>query len=108
MQAQPSTTTNPYLAHRAEPTVTANGPQVIRVLTQESIENADINLYNGRPFSQKYRDILKKRQDLPVFARREEFLEMLRKNQFIILVGETGSGKTTQYPLFYSFVKLIF
>lgn len=33
-----------------------------------------------------------------VWEQREEFFEMIRKNQTIVLVGETGSGKTTQIP----------
>jgi HrpA-like RNA helicase len=35
---------------------------------------------------------------LPVWEYREKFLELLNKNQCIVLVGETGSGKTTQIP----------
>ncbi|BCS97538.1 ATP-dependent helicase [Desulfoluna limicola] len=39
-------------------------------------------------------------QDLPVTARREEIVETIRKNQVVIISGETGSGKTTQIPKF--------
>lgn len=35
---------------------------------------------------------------LPVWDYREKFLELLNKNQCLVLVGETGSGKTTQIP----------
>jgi len=35
---------------------------------------------------------------LPVWEYRQKFLELLDKNQCIVLVGETGSGKTTQIP----------
>jgi ABC-type antimicrobial peptide transport system ATPase subunit len=31
-----------------------------------------------------------------VWQQKEEFLRVLRDNQTLILVGETGSGKTTQ------------
>ena len=27
---------------------------------------------------------------------REQFIDMVKKNQFVVLVGETASGKTTQ------------
>jgi pre-mRNA-splicing factor ATP-dependent RNA helicase DHX38/PRP16 len=36
------------------------------------------------------------RQYLPVYAVREELLKIIRENSVIIVVGETGSGKTTQ------------
>ena len=59
-----------------------------------------INPYTGKPFSQKYYEILKQRQNLPVWEQRDAFFELIRKNQTIVLVGETGSGKTTQIPNF--------
>ena len=36
------------------------------------------------------------RESLPVFQAREELLESIRENNFVVIVGETGSGKTTQ------------
>ncbi|CAG8761218.1 15668_t:CDS:2, partial [Acaulospora morrowiae] len=36
------------------------------------------------------------REFLPAFAVREEFLRIVRDNQVVVIVGETGSGKTTQ------------
>lgn len=38
------------------------------------------------------------RKSLPVYQFRDSFLEMVKNNQVIIVVGETGSGKTTQLP----------
>eukprot|EP01097_Dermamoeba_algensis_P008829 TRINITY_DN6040_c0_g1_i1.p1 TRINITY_DN6040_c0_g1~~TRINITY_DN6040_c0_g1_i1.p1 ORF type:complete len:886 (-),score=229.89 TRINITY_DN6040_c0_g1_i1:247-2613(-) len=38
------------------------------------------------------------RKSLPIFVYREEFLQAMEKHQIIVLVGETGSGKTTQLP----------
>lgn len=84
---------NPYLSHLE---VRPKEPEPPK-MTLEQIENSPNNIYTGRPFSPKYGEILRKRRELPVFARRQEFLQMLYANQFIILVGETGSGKTTQY-----------
>jgi pre-mRNA-splicing factor ATP-dependent RNA helicase DHX15/PRP43 len=60
------------------------------------IENGPINPFTSKPFSQNYYDILHKRCQLPVFEQRERFLQTLHSNQFIIVVGETGTGKTTQ------------
>ncbi|MCB5190041.1 ATP-dependent RNA helicase HrpA [Methylobacillus arboreus] len=37
-------------------------------------------------------------QELPVSTRKDEIAEAIRKNQVVIVSGETGSGKTTQLP----------
>ena len=36
------------------------------------------------------------RRELPMFKYREELLEAIQAHQIIVIVGETGSGKTTQ------------
>jgi len=36
------------------------------------------------------------REFLPIYTVREELLNVIRTNQVVIVVGETGSGKTTQ------------
>jgi ATP-dependent helicase HrpA len=35
---------------------------------------------------------------LPITARAEEIVELIRKHQVVVIAGETGSGKTTQLP----------
>lgn len=40
--------------------------------------------------------IRKQRQYLPIFAVRSALMNVIRENNVIIIVGETGSGKTTQ------------
>ena len=35
---------------------------------------------------------------LPVVARRGEIVEAIRRHQVVVVVSETGSGKTTQLP----------
>ena len=37
-------------------------------------------------------------EQLPVSARRDDIMELIRDNQVVIIAGETGSGKTTQIP----------
>lgn len=44
----------------------------------------------------KRKKILEQRRFLPVFAVRQELLNIIRENSVVIIVGETGSGKTTQ------------
>ncbi len=46
----------------------------------------------------KHEKILAGRKELPVYPYREDFLFALQDHQVLILVGETGSGKTTQIP----------
>ncbi|KAL7575772.1 hypothetical protein ACA910_003102 [Epithemia clementina (nom. ined.)] len=46
----------------------------------------------------EHEKILSDRKKLPVFAYREEFLAAVKDHRVLILVGETGSGKTTQIP----------
>ncbi|KAK9454281.1 pre-mRNA splicing factor ATP-dependent RNA helicase prp16 [Dipodascopsis uninucleata] len=50
-------------------------------------------------FSQE-KTIKEQRQFLPAFAVRQELLKVIRDNQVIIVIGETGSGKTTQLTQF--------
>ncbi|KAK3242293.1 hypothetical protein CYMTET_48013 [Cymbomonas tetramitiformis] len=65
-----------------------------------STAQATINPYTGRPFSQRYFDILEKRKHLPVWQQKKDFLGIMNTHQTLVLVGETGSGKTTQIPQF--------
>ncbi|KAL7535632.1 hypothetical protein ACHAXR_007874 [Thalassiosira sp. AJA248-18] len=46
----------------------------------------------------KHEKILEGRKKLPVYTYREDFLSALQEHQVLVLVGETGSGKTTQIP----------
>ena len=40
--------------------------------------------------------IIEQRQSLPIFKLREQLIKAVDDNQILIVVGETGSGKTTQ------------
>lgn len=42
--------------------------------------------------------ILAQCKELPIYSRKQELLELVRDNQFVIVLGETGSGKSTQIP----------
>jgi ATP-dependent RNA helicase DHX8/PRP22 len=42
------------------------------------------------------KSLQEQREELPIRAMRDEFIEAMRAHQVMIVVGETGSGKTTQ------------
>ncbi|KAL6783682.1 hypothetical protein ACKKBF_B05425 [Auxenochlorella protothecoides x Auxenochlorella symbiontica] len=65
-----------------------------------AVQSGGVNPFTGRPYSQRYHEILAGRQGLPVWQARKDFVDMLGSHQTIILVGETGSGKTTQIAQF--------
>ena len=44
----------------------------------------------------KSRTLQEQRRFLPVYDCRDELLQVIRENQVVVVVGETGSGKTTQ------------
>ncbi|KAI6128698.1 P-loop containing nucleoside triphosphate hydrolase protein [Pisolithus croceorrhizus] len=48
----------------------------------------------------KSRTLKEQREYLPAFACREDLLRVIRDNQVVVVVGETGSGKTTQLAQF--------
>ncbi|KAK6483668.1 putative ATP-dependent RNA helicase DHX37 [Huso huso] len=45
-------------------------------------------------------EIQEARLKLPILAEEQVIMEAIRENMFVILCGETGSGKTTQLPQF--------
>jgi pre-mRNA-splicing factor ATP-dependent RNA helicase DHX16 len=57
----------------------------------------DEEIYAVKPATE-HEKILEVRKKLPVFPYREEFLAAVKNHQILVLVGETGSGKTTQIP----------
>ena len=42
---------------------------------------------------------LRQPERLPILEYRAKILELVKNNPIVIIVGETGSGKTTQLPL---------
>lgn len=51
----------------------------------------------GKP---DYIKLLNDRKKLPVYDKKDHVLDIITKNQVVIISGETGSGKTTQIPQF--------
>ncbi|KAJ9600679.1 hypothetical protein L9F63_026181 [Diploptera punctata] len=61
-------------------------------------QNLQINPFTGLPYTPRIFLFFRKRITLPVWEYRAQFMKLLDENQCIVLVGETGSGKTTQIP----------
>lgn len=75
----------------------------------EKEEQSAVDYKSGQKFSEHMNDkseavsdfatkksIWEQRQYLPIFAVRQELLKVIHDNNVVVVVGETGSGKTTQ------------
>ncbi|CAE8645356.1 unnamed protein product, partial [Polarella glacialis] len=58
----------------------------------------NMNPLTGAPYTPRFYYLLEKRQKLPAWAARQDFLRLLQSNQVVVLVGEPGCGKSTQLP----------
>lgn len=113
-EQNPDTGYNGYSNGYVKPMKTQNGPSSTTSLGKMprhkttaamamDLENGPNNPFSGKPLSKGYFNILKTRRNLPVHQQRDEFLRMYQQSQFLVFVGETGSGKTTQIPQFVLF-----
>jgi HrpA-like RNA helicase len=60
---------------------------------------SNINPHNKKPFTANYERIQQSIQNLPVSQKLSQLASILvNKCKVLILIGETGSGKTTQFP----------
>ena len=70
-------------------------------MIQQRIQNHKVSQQHTKSSSQ-YKQMMKQRSNLPAFAYATEICDVLRnkKNQVVILTGDTGCGKSTQVPQF--------
>jgi pre-mRNA-splicing factor ATP-dependent RNA helicase DHX16 len=64
-------------------------------------KGTEVVIDEGPKISEKERkamSIMEIRKSLPIFSYREQLLDAIENFQTLIIVGETGSGKTTQLP----------
>ncbi|KAL7415810.1 P-loop containing nucleoside triphosphate hydrolase protein [Mrakia frigida] len=107
---------NPYLAHLQPQQKNGSSskknpldgvvPGQVDAVQARALMDGDINPFTLRPFTATYKKILEGRKKLPVYERMHEFYELFSNNQILVMVGETGSGKTTQIPQFVAFSDL--
>ena len=63
---------------------------------KENSYNTGTTATTGSSLFSRTKTIDEQRQYLPIYAVRDDLLDVIRENQVTIIVGETGSGKTTQ------------
>lgn len=54
------------------------------------------NSQKGATEFSRNKSIREQRKCLPVYGVREELVRAINENKILVIVGETGSGKTTQ------------
>ncbi|XP_027836248.2 ATP-dependent DNA/RNA helicase DHX36-like [Aphis gossypii] len=70
-------------------------------LQNDESKNAYLrNELENKRKSVKYRSMCEIRKKLPSYTKKDEILELIHKNQVILISGETGCGKTTQMAQF--------
>lgn len=72
-----------------------------------SNQNVAKSSFNGKNINGKDKVSLQEhRRRLPVFEKRNKLLELIKNNKTLIIMGETGSGKTTQIPQYINSARL--
>lgn len=70
----------------------------LSIMTKETADTLQINRDKISKITDPRAKMQLEKQQLPIYKYREEILKLVRDNQTVVLVGETGSGKTTQLP----------
>ncbi|KAF5366936.1 hypothetical protein D9757_010848 [Collybiopsis confluens] len=72
-----------------------------RIEKWDTRSNAQIKAEFKRSCEQeKYQELVSLRKQLPAFKVKDKFLNLLSTHRVVVIVGETGCGKTTQLPQF--------
>lgn len=103
-----SSTTKLQLKQKLTPILFKNkigppSPKKIK-LNNETLNNS-IKLNNSAVIKPKI-SIQDQRRNLPIFEKRNKLLELIQRHKTLIILGETGSGKTTQIPQYINSARL--
>jgi HrpA-like RNA helicase len=60
--------------------------------------NIEINPFTDKAYNANYFVLRKMAQSLPVSQQMPQLLSTIKQHNIVVVVGETGSGKTTQLP----------
>ncbi|KAI5968562.1 prh1 [Candida margitis] len=80
-------------------------PKVVKYIDHASDSDSDdANDFNfSRSLLQsteRAKELLQVRQNLPIYQHKDKITQFVTENQVTIIIGETGSGKSTQIPQF--------
>src|SRR5690349_5565298 len=67
-----------------------------KIKTNGNSETFKTNSHKDSSHHKELTKIQKQRQNLPIFQYKDEIIKTIREHQVLIIVGETGSGKSTQ------------
>lgn len=77
--------------------------EAVQPLADTSSSRLDENLneeFFAKGMSENYVNMIEFRQKLPAHQHKEEIIDLIDKNQVLLIEGNTGCGKTTQVPQF--------
>ncbi|GAA6225794.1 ATP-dependent RNA helicase DHX36 [Lates japonicus] len=77
----------------------------LEFLFQEVVRDNSLDDYLKRDLQNKksdpkYKEMLKFREKLPSYGKKEELVQLINSNRVLVVSGETGCGKTTQVTQF--------
>uniref|UniRef100_A0A3P9HF04 ATP-dependent DNA/RNA helicase DHX36 n=1 Tax=Oryzias latipes TaxID=8090 RepID=A0A3P9HF04_ORYLA len=77
----------------------------LEYLFQEVVRDQSLDDYlksdlRNKTFELKYKEMLKFREKLPSYSKKEDLVELINSNRVLVVSGETGCGKTTQVTQF--------
>ncbi|XP_060517073.1 ATP-dependent RNA helicase DHX33 [Cylas formicarius] len=73
-----------------------NGPSPKKIKLSDNFHRNANFFANGNSLPKI--SIQDQRRNLPIFEKRNKLLEIIKRHKTLIIIGETGSGKTTQIP----------
>uniref|UniRef100_A0A3Q3J847 RNA helicase n=1 Tax=Monopterus albus TaxID=43700 RepID=A0A3Q3J847_MONAL len=71
--------------------------EVVRDCSLDDYLKKDLQTKRSVP---KYKEMLKFREKLPSYGKKEELVQLINSNRVLVVSGETGCGKTTQVTQF--------
>lgn len=83
-----------------------NGPSSPKKIKLMENENTTNSLNNKQQQNKPKLSIQEQKINLPIYDKRNKLIELIKRNNTLIILGETGSGKTTQIPQYIQAAKL--
>ncbi|XP_063818298.1 putative pre-mRNA-splicing factor ATP-dependent RNA helicase DHX32 [Pseudophryne corroboree] len=62
------------------------------------LDDLELNPFDGLPYSSRFYELLKQRENLPIWKTKYVFLENLLENQIVVVSGGAKCGKSSQIP----------